>query len=504
MQHSHELPVVPIDIATMISCVPNTNGIINVLVADNHKSDIRVQSFVTTLKKDKDNYTFKFVSLDEIKNSRAQNEVNGLELDLSGNQKKVLSYFNTAKKLGASDIHFLIGHDNSDYTYVEMRIHGELDIQNRHVISKADGMALASTICQSMCDVSEKQFYPNNEQSGRIKEEYLKQVGVFGARYYHVPAVGGLYVVMRVIPDDSAHIPSIAELGFLPEHEKLLNRIIRRPEGIIILSGPTGSGKSTTLRVLSELYLTMTQRKKRLLTIEDPPEGRIPGAVQTPIIADKKDPQAVRLAWVRAIASALRLDPDAILNGEMKEYDSALAAINAAMTGHKLLTTLHANDAISIMERLVIMGINPALIADAQLMIGLISQRLVQRLCPHCKKEYVLHKETIDPYAQAMIEENCDVNSVRLRNEEGCLNCYRGIIGRAVVSEVIMPDAEFMRVYLEKGKPAARSYWHYEMAGITRNQHLLRYINNGDVDPVGATDVCSLDEDKYTLQRKDF
>jgi type II secretory ATPase GspE/PulE/Tfp pilus assembly ATPase PilB-like protein len=502
MQHSHELPVVSEDIATMISCVPNTNGKISVLVADNHKADIRVQSFVTELKKDKDKYTIKFVSLEEIKDSRAENEVNSLELDLSSNQKKVLSYFNTAKKLGASDIHLLIGHDNSEYTYVEMRIHGELDIKNRHVISKKEGMALASTICQSMCDVSEKQFYPNNEQSGRIKEEYLKQVGVFGARYYHVPAVGGLYVVMRVIPDDGGHIPTIPELGFLPEQEKLLNRIIRRPEGIIIFSGPTGSGKSRTLRVLSESYLTMTHRKKRLLTIEDPPEGRIPGAVQTPIIADKKDPEAVRLAWVRAISSALRLDPDAILNGEMKEFDSALAAINAAMTGHKLLTTLHANDAISIMERLVIMGMNPALIADAQLMIGLISQRLVQRLCPHCKKEYLLHKDMIAPYDQAMIDENCDVKSVRLRNEEGCKNCHGGIIGRAVVSEVIMPDAEFMRIYLEKGKAAARSYWHYEMKGITRNQHLLHYVNNGDADPLAASDICSLDEDKYTLQKK--
>ncbi|MFT2519889.1 ATPase, T2SS/T4P/T4SS family, partial [Escherichia coli] len=141
---------------------------------------------------------------------------------------------------------------------------------------------------------------------------------------------------------------------YMPQQIQTIRRMLQRPEGIIVLSGPTGSGKSTTLRTASEAYLStfgfnhndnMRLPRKRLFTIESPPEGRIPGAIQT-AVRDSVD------GWVDAIKSAMRLDPDAILNGEIRDHASALAAIKASMTGHLLLTTLHANDALNIIERL--------------------------------------------------------------------------------------------------------------------------------------------------------
>lgn len=484
------------EIENFVCCIANDDNGFDILVSNDHKSNFSVQKYVNAIQQTHKNKTkVKFVSLEDV--GKSKSDIPQEDLETTANQRKVIQYFNIAKKMNASDIHFSIGRDNSNFTFVEVRVHGELE--EIACIEKAEGMALVSTICLSMCDVTEKQFYPNRHQDGRIKEEFLKPVGLFGARYSHVPAVGGLYAVMRLIPDDGDSIPSTAELGFLEEQRKLIDKILKRPEGIVILSGPTGSGKSTTLRSFSAQYLKITKKKKRLLTIEDPPEGRIPGAIQTSIIADKKDATAVSAAWLRAISSSLRLDPDSILNGEMRDFDSALAAINATMTGHLILTTLHANDAISIMERLVIMGLTPKLIADAQLLIGLISQRLVQRLCDNCKIRFEDIKDKLESEDVELVEKYCDAEKVRLRNHQGCKDCYKGITGRTVISEVITPDAKFMHIYLNEGKPAAKTYWHSNLGGITRNQHLLHYVNNGMVDPLEAHNIAPIDEDSYTL-----
>ncbi|MDR5617850.1 VirB8/TrbF family protein [Arsenophonus sp.] len=156
----------------------------------------------------------------------------------SVNQQRVLSYFRKAIALSAFDLHFTIGRDGGEFCYVEVRVHGEL--QCLDCIDKDEGMALASTIILSMCDVTEKQFYPNLHQDGRIAERFLKPLGIFGARYAHMPDVGGLYVAMRLIKDDGETVPDFETLGFLPEQIRTLKRLLRRPEGMMILSGPTG------------------------------------------------------------------------------------------------------------------------------------------------------------------------------------------------------------------------------------------------------------------------
>lgn len=495
------------DIERYVCAFSTDDDVIEIVVAENHRAQFSVQNYVTTLqRKYPGNTNVKFVSLNEVSQFREAKGLDKQEDDILANvenQQRVLHYFKQGVELGASDIHFTIGRDNGEFTYVEVRVHGELELID--CIDKQDGMRLAAAICQGMCDVTEKQFYPNRQQDGRIKEEFVKPLGIFGARYSHTPAVGGLYAVMRIIPDDGDNVPSLETLGFLPDQITTIKRILLRPEGIVVLSGPTGSGKSTSLRSFSSYYLSRAGKnrnglpRKRLLTIEDPPEGRILGAVQTPIIADKKDARAVTLAWLRAISSALRLDPDAILNGEMRDMDSAMAAINAAMTGHLLMTTLHANDAISIIERLEIMGINVRLITDAQLMVGLISQRLVQRLCPHCKVPFRTAAELMEEDDRNIIEHHCQPEHVYLRNPSGCEHCFKGVIGRTVISEVIAPDAKFFEIYLSQGKAAAKTYWNKTLKGITRNEHLLYYINSGEVDPLAADEICPIDEDTYSL-----
>lgn len=477
---------------------------VHVYIADNSKGQRAVQAYIGTLNvKYPGKVNITWTTLDVIA-SRYQDSERGSDSNssqhLNSNQEKVISYLAKANNLGSSDLHITPGRDGSEFTYVEARVHGELEILD--VIPRKEGLELLGAAYSGMSDVIKgTQFDPAIPQDARIAENFLKPVNLFGARYSHYPCVGGVYAVFRLIKDDSEDIPTFEELGYMPQQIQTIRRMLQRPEGIIVLSGPTGSGKSTTLRTASEAYLStfgfnhndnMRLPRKRLFTIESPPEGRIPGAIQT-AVRDSVD------GWVDAIKSAMRLDPDAILNGEIRDHASALAAIKASMTGHLLLTTLHANDALNIIERLEMENIQARLIADPLLFIGLLSQRLVQKLCPYCKRTYAEMADKLSTEERKLIEENCLPEQVRLRNLDGCEHCYKGVTGRTVIAEVVSPDARFFQLYRQSGRLEAKSYWHYELGGITRNQHLLHLINHGLVDPLSAHFISPIDEDKYSM-----
>ncbi|ASG86815.1 GspE/PulE family protein [Salmonella enterica] len=507
---------------------PDTSSM-ELLVDSQRRTDAAVQQRVMLLMENNPGATMRLVSRSELLRcgeiTRQQNEKgeSGLRLedikkDVSNRQGDVLNYFMVARDIGASDIHVTT---LPGLTRIEMRVHGELETVSE--LAEEDGKAQAATIILSMCDVTEPQFYAGRKQDGRVAAKFLRKVGLFGARYSHTPTADGLHFVMRVIPDESDVVPTLEKLGYLPEQIRLIKRILRLPEGMVILSGPTGSGKSTTLRACSDLYLKRTRYKKRLLTVEDPPEGRIVGAIQTPILCDKADEAEVRRAWERALSSALRLDPDAILPGELRDLISILAGIFAAQTGHLVMSTLHANSAFSIPERMITMGASAGLVADAQLLIGLISQRLVQVLCPVCRIPWSVKKDQLSAEEREYLEKYCSVEGVcrpenlHFRNEDGCPTCRKavmingkqvatvgkGVGGRSVVAEVVRPDATLFRLLVGQGKEAAKAYWLSEMGGITRRTHLLHKLNAGQVDPLDADLVVPLDEDEMMLSASD-
>ncbi|EEG1465106.1 Flp pilus assembly complex ATPase component [Salmonella enterica] len=499
------------------------------LVDSQRRTDVAVQQRVMSLMEENPGVTMRLVTRSELlrcsemARQLSEQGEKGLRLEdikkeVSSRQGDILNYFMVAKEIGASDIH---GTTLPGLTRIEMRVHGELETISE--LAEEDGKAQAATIILSMCDVTEPQFYAGRKQDGRVAAKFLRKVGLFGARYSHTPTADGLHFVMRVIPDDGDVVPTLEKLGFLPEQIRLIKRILRLPEGLIILSGPTGAGKSTTLRACSDLYLERTRYKKRLLTVEDPPEGRIRGAIQTPILCDKADEAEVRRAWERALSSALRLDPDAILPGELRDLISILAGIFAAQTGHLVLTTLHANSAFSIPERMITMGANAGLVADAQLLIGLISQRLVQVLCPHCRVPWSVKKDQLTTEEREYLEKYCSVEgtcrpeNLHFRNESGCPACRKavviggkqvatvgqGVAGRSVVAEVVRPDTMLFRLLIQEGKEAAKAYWLSELGGITQRIHLLHKLNAGLVDPLDADLIVPLDEDEVTLSVSD-
>lgn len=443
---------------------------------------------------------FEFTTLDVIARLRQETVISGVENGINPVQQKMLGYISHAATLSASDLHITPGRDSTDFTYLEARVHGELELLD--IVRKDEGLELLGATYSGMTDVIKgTQFDPGVPQDARLAERFLKLAGLFGARYSHYPCVGGLYAVLRLIKDDSQHIPTFSMLGYHPEQERAVRRMLQRPEGIVILSGPTGSGKSTTLRTASAAYLEqygfndtggILLPRRRLFTIESPPEGRIPGAIQTAVMDTAQ-------GWVDSVKSALRLDPDAILNGEIRDHASAITAIKAAMTGHLMLTTLHANDPINILERLEMEGVQARMIADPQLFIGLLSQRLVQVICPHCRLPWHEVESSRTDEERRLVENFCQPDAVYLRNHNGCPHCWRGVNGRTVIAEVISPDAKFFQIYREKGRIEAKTYWHRELGGMTRNQHLLGKINSGQVDPLAAHYISPVDEDSYTL-----
>ncbi|NTZ47723.1 pilus assembly protein [Lelliottia aquatilis] len=464
-------------------------------IVDNEKDNADIHAYIGFLRSAEVTFIPRFVTLTELSAEKDKRTEGGTGISLSRHQQRVIDYFEQAMKLGSSDIHMTI---DTRITRIEMRIHGDLELIDE--ISREQGLSLASTICMSMCDVAEKQFFENRVQAGRIKEEFLTRVGLFGARYSHQPCVGGLEVVMRVIPHETGEPPTPESLGFLPRQIATIRTIFKRPEGIIINSGPTGSGKSTTLRALCNELLQQSGGKKRLTTVEDPPEGKIPGAIQCPIDCDKSDPDVVSRAWVVAITTTRRQDPDILMIGEIQNLDSAKAAIAAASTGHRVLSTLHANDAVSIPDRLIIEGLEPERVMDSEMMIGLISQRLVKVNCPDCSLDWESKKTTLTREQITYLTRHCDVENIRFIHPEGCENCHHGVTGRTVISEVIHPDTRFMSLLHQEGKTAARTYWHRELHGITRVEHLKHHINAGRVDPLIAEEICPLNENDWLLQ----
>jgi general secretion pathway protein E len=465
------------------------------LVATHYKADMEVLSYQELLRRGGVKFHVKLVSVDVIQRlyAGAKGETTSSN---THRQNEVVGLIQRAVSMRASDIHFR-GYEK--HAEVWFRVDGYL---TKFTTWKAeDGKEVCATMYGSMCDVAEETYKDRKSQDGRLKREFLQACGLYGARIATRPMEYGNLVVLRLLYQQGAR-PTLSDLGYLVEQVALISRMTRRTTGINIFSGPTGSGKSTSLEALLSQLLKEFEYKIHLLTLEDPTEYVIDGAVQTPIICDKDDPAEVSRGWTKAISNAMRLDPDVIMIGEMRDRDSAVTAFRAAMTGHGVWTTLHANNAMQILDRLRDVGVDLSFITDAALVTGLINQSLAPVSCPKCRRPYVRYKKEVPDDVQERIERFCRPEAVYLRgNDIGCPECNgRGFKGRQVVAECIVPNQRLMNEYRNSGASAARSFWVKELGGITKCAHLARLVNAGVVDPMlGEQKVCTLDEDELTL-----
>ena len=247
-------------------------------------------------------------------------------------------------------------------------------------------------------------------------------------RISSIPTIYGEKIVLRLLDKSSGHI-NRKTIGLEGEDEKKYDRLLKNSSGVILIVGPTGSGKSTTMCAMIQ---ELCNEQTNIMTLEDPVEYNIPGANQCQIN------EKTGMTFAAGLRSILRQDPDVISVGEIRDGETASIAVRAAITGHLVISTLHTNDAVSTISRLVDIGVEPYMISSA--LRGVVSQRLVRKICPHCRKAY---PPTEEEKRMVGIAENEDVTFYK---GEGCQECGRtGYRGRRGVFEILTLDAALRR-----------------------------------------------------------
>ena len=316
-------------------------------------------------------------------------------------------------------------------------------------------------------------------QDGKISMEIRGEP--LDVRVSILPTVHGEKVVMRLLSAANKHF-SLEDLGFGDKDLKLVQEAIARPHGMILSTGPTGSGKSTTLYALIQL---INSREINISTIEDPVEYDIPGVNQIQV-----DPKT-NLTFASGLRSLLRQDPDVIMVGEIRDEETANIAVNSAMTGHLVMSTLHTNDAATTLPRLIEMNVEPFLIASTIDII--VAQRLVRKVCPHCVASYILseaQKQELYGYPQIKAELPADVGAeIRLYRGNGCTRCgHTGFKGRIGLFEVMSIDDTIREMIMKRDnadriKEVAikngmmtmlQDGWHKAVSGKTTVEEVLR------------------------------
>ncbi len=361
----------------------------------------------------------------------------------------------------ASDIHI---EPMEKQVRIRYRIDGALYEKSVYSIRLLPAIVARVKIIGGM-DISEKR----KPQDGRITQIVDRKE--FDIRVSILPTVYGEKIVMR-LTSKNALTKEKSQLGLKPDELKKFDHILQHPHGILLVTGPTGSGKSTTLyTALSEL----NKEDVNIITVEDPVEANIDGINQVQVNTK------ANLTFASALRSILRQDPDIIMIGEIRDQETAFIAVQASITGHLVVSTLHTNSAASTITRLADMGIEPYLIADST--IGVIAQRLVRRLCPECKRQKKADAEELEllqmePDADVTIYEPC-----------GCSRCdgtgFKGRIGVYEIMEVSQPlksiiskggtAEDIKEKALEEGMNTLRmSATKYVLEGITSVQEMMR------------------------------
>jgi len=335
-----------------------------------------------------------------------------------------------ALKERASDIHI---DPYEDSIFVRYRIDGIL--QDRLTLDVSILPFLASRLkILATLDIVEKRI----PQDGAIKFPLgARSVDI---RFSSIPTIWGEKIVLRILGQSVAvEAPDLGEMDFSRAVYDRLMSIIKHPNGIFLVSGPTGSGKSTTLfSVLKHL----NQPGVNIMTIEDPVEYRLPRVNQVQVMP------SVELSFARALRAMLRQDPDIILVGEIRDQETARIASQAALTGHLVLATLHTNDSPQAVARLVEIGVEPSIVAPS--MLGAMAQRLVRKICPSCKEKFKLAPE--EAHRLFKWDEKGDVFCYR---GKGCPECnHTGYSGRIAIHEILVVDDEIRKLISKRGSTA--------------------------------------------------
>jgi general secretion pathway protein E len=411
-------------------------------------------------------------------------------------QQAFLEIVQKASRMKASDIHLRVGRSEAELNFT---IDGLLRHIDQLPAQRAHG------ICSSafaMADASDPTYNLYEHQGARIsiqKSAGLLPEGVQSLRLqFNALVNGGRELVVRILKESSGagEGGDVDTLGYTRHHVVAIQKIRRKPFGVNIISGPTGSGKSTTLHRALTALIRENKNQKKLITIEDPPEYIYEQASQLPV-TNAQSAEERKEKFTQAINAAMRSAPHIIMIGEIRDNASAALAMEAGMTGHQVWASLHANDAASILDRLKDKEVEEYKLLDHTLMTGLIGQRLIRRICPHCRVpiEHVLKCDDLGKYSlsQGLLDRlnyatKGDLAGIHVVNPEGCDKCEKGQAGREVVAEVIAPDQEFMTLYRSGDKDGAISHWIEKLDGMTIQEHAITKMMRGACAPWDVED----------------
>lgn len=333
--------------------------------------------------------------------------VNGLILD--------------AYQQNASDIHI---EPQENVTRIRFRVDGDLQVYNEISSEIHQHVSTRIKIVSGM-NIAEKRI--PQDGSFQFKSEFL----TVDIRVSSLPTPYGEKIVMRLLGADRNISYELASLGLSESTQETIKKVLHLPHGILLVSGPTGSGKTTTLY---SMLAQLADIKKSIITIEDPIERKFSGITQVQV-----NPRA-GLTFASGLRSILRQDPDTIMIGEIRDSETAEIAIRAAITGHFVLSTIHTNDALSTVERLVDMGVEPYLVASS--VKSVMSQRLVKKICQFCKVE---HKVELADNLLLQTELK------KAYHGKGCSHCNNtGYTGRTAVFEIVLIDANIQKMIAQK------------------------------------------------------
>jgi type IV pilus assembly protein PilB len=344
--------------------------------------------------------------------------------------KLVHSIIADAAERGASDIHFEPQPESSGRGAAEMRVRLRIDgvmIESSSVPKRMAGGVVSRIKIMADLDIAERRLPQDGRVGLTVEGRHVD------LRVVTIPSVNGESVVLRILDQSSVRL-DLDELGFQSLELERFRRAFRRAHGAVLVTGPTGSGKSTTLY---GALLELNTEDKNIITIEDPVEYQIPGITQMQVNVK------AGLTFDSGLRSMMRADPDILMVGEIRDRQTAQIAIEGALTGHLVLSTLHTNDAPSAVSRLIEMGIEPFLIASA--IDCVVGQRLARTLCPHCKRRVIVPVEVLrDNGFQAQFD-------IEAYEPVGCARCAgMGYRGRTGIYEVMPMSDELRQLTLER------------------------------------------------------
>lgn len=371
----------------------------------------------------------------------------------------------SAYKRNASDIHIEPG---KDYLIIRFRINGDLGLYTEMEMSYHRSVVTRLKLMGGM-DIAEKRL----PQDGKYR--YESEEVVTDLRISTLPSVFGEKVVLRLLGNDrDSALMDIRRLGMSETQEEIFSRMLKAPFGIILVTGPTGSGKSTTLYAALN---RLGEKKINRVTVEDPVEKVLPGVTQVQVNAKSG------LTFAAALRSILRQDPDVVMIGEMRDEETADIGVRAAITGHLVLSTLHTNDCVSVIYRLKNMGIPFYMIAAA--LTGVVAQRLVKVLCPYCKKKAFADKGT-----RHLIRDLTGEEMEEVWEAVGCGECqFTGYSHRTAVYEIFELN-ETVKNMIRDGESAEKiRYYQRERGFLSLQEQAARMVIAGEMDMKEAENV---------------